>query len=333
MTERIRVGTRRSPLALAQTTQFVEKLCAYHDWDRACVEIVGLSTKGDEILDRSLTEIGGKGLFTQELEHGLLNDELDFAVHSLKDLPTQMPDGLTLGCIPEREDPLDVLITASTPNQGQMAGGLNVLTKGAVLGSASLRRIAQIKAARPDIIARPLRGNIATRITKLSGEGPDGPQATLLAAAGLNRMRRADPDFDAAIQMTNGAALHYEPLSPEVMLPAPGQGALGIQCRPGDDVMLERLQPLDCRLTRAAVVAERAYLAGLEGSCRTSIAALATIRGDQLELQAKLLAVDGSECHAVVASAPLADAHDLGHEAAAAARAEKPHLLPQSAKG
>ncbi|MGC6472362.1 MAG: hydroxymethylbilane synthase [Parvibaculales bacterium] len=329
MTKPIRVGTRRSPLALAQTAQFVEALCRVQAWERERIEIVGLSTKGDEILDRSLTEIGGKGLFTHELEQGLLCGDLDFAVHSLKDLPTRMPDGLTLGCVPERDDPHDVLISLLPAGQ-EAPTGLDGLPEGAVVGSASLRRVAQLKAARPDLKTMALRGNIATRLSKLS-EGEDGPQATLLAAAGLNRIRREEPAFDASMQPENGTGLHFEALPPEVMLPAPGQGALGIQCRHGDDAMLAFLAALDCARTRAAISAERAYLAGLEGSCRTPIAALANVQDGQLELKAKLFAADGSDSHSHHASGDLSEAAALGHAAAAAAKAEKPHLLPQPA--
>lgn len=333
MTEKIRVGTRKSPLALAQTTQYVAALCQAHGWEPGRVEIIGLSTKGDEILDRSLTEIGGKGLFTYELEEGLLNGTLDFAVHSLKDLPTQMPDGLTLGCIAQREDPRDVLITVQ-PVGTPTAIGLDNLVADAVLGSASLRRIAQIKAVRPDIKPQPLRGNIATRITKIINHQPDNdaekPQATLLAAAGLNRMRKMEPEFDDALKGAGNKVLHYELLPADVMLPAPGQGALGIQCRQRDEEMLCLLKALDCAQTRAAVTAERAYLAALEGSCRTPIAALAEIRDAQLHLRAKLLAPDGTDSHSYVGSASINEAEALGKKAAAMAKADKPHLLPKT---
>ncbi len=345
MRDVIKIGTRKSPLALAQTEQFVEEFCAALGLARTHVDIIGLSTRGDEILDQPLAEIGGKGLFTQELEAGLQSGSLDMAVHSLKDLPTKMPDGLALGCVPRREDPRDVLVMVNPPALADdmmqeigMLANFELLPAGAVIGSASLRRTAQILNQRPDLKTQSLRGNVATRIKKLSSK--DGPRATLLAQAGLNRLQKPSSQ-----QAQNQQTLKQEqpvgffPLDPNLMLPAAGQGALGIQCRADDAALIDQLMHVDCLFTRCCVTAERTYLGALEGSCRTPIAAFAQIQNGALVLTTRLLSDDGAqiyehqETHAIDMSAPRADilglAEKIGLAAAHQARQDRPDLLPK----
>ncbi|MEE3058932.1 MAG: hydroxymethylbilane synthase, partial [Pseudomonadota bacterium] len=279
MTRQITIGTRASPLALAQTEQIVTALHGAVGLPAAAVSVRKISTKGDEILDRTLAEIGGKGLFTDELNAGLRDGSIDLAVHSLKDLPTAETPGLFTAAIPGREDPREILIVA-TPN-GPTPGSLAELPEGVRVGTASLRRKAQILQARPDLDIAPLRGNIGTRLAKLS---PDTVAATVLAMAGLNRMGYTGPDWQA--------------LAPNIMLPAAGQGALAVQCRADDATLIAQLAVLDDVGTRACVTAERSFLAGLDGSCRTPIAALAILDPENAQtalLHGRLLADDGTE--------------------------------------
>ena len=258
MTRQITIGTRASPLALAQTEQIVTALQGMIGLAGAAIAVKKISTKGDEILDRTLAEIGGKGLFTDELNAGLRDGSIDLAVHSLKDLPTAETPGLFTAAIPVREDPRDILIVPSP--DGPTPATLAELPEGARVGTASLRRKAQILQARPDLDIAPLRGNIGTRLAKLS---PDAVAATVLAMAGLNRMGYTGPDWQA--------------LPPDIMLPAAGQGALAVQCRADDEALIAQLAVLDDADTRACVTAERSFLAELDGSCRTPIAALAIL--------------------------------------------------------
>lgn len=307
MSRIIKIGTRKSPLAMAQTRHVAQALCAAHDWPEARVEIIPLSTHGDKILDRPLAEIGGKGLFTHELETGLHEKSLDLAVHSLKDLPTKQPEGLMLACVPPREDARDALIIAKG-----LGRQLQDLPAGASIGSASLRRIAQILRARPDLQPQSLRGNVATRISKLSAQGP---HATLLAMAGLNRLGMAD--------------MVTQILPTEIMLPAAGQGALGLQTRADDAALKALLAPLHCAQTAACVTAERAYLGALEGSCRTPIAALAIIFNDQLILTARLMSEDGEEIGEVQCAGKTSEAEDIGLKAAHEMKSKALHLIPE----
>ncbi|MBT3702795.1 MAG: hydroxymethylbilane synthase, partial [Alphaproteobacteria bacterium] len=268
----MRIGTRGSPLALAQAHETRDLLVAAHD-DLLTddVEIVVISTKGDRVQDRALSEIGGKGLFTEEIEAGLSDGSLDIAVHSMKDMPTELPDGLIIPCLLPREDVRDVFIS-------NKASRLQDLPQGAVIGSASLRRQAQIKNQRPDLEVVTFRGNVQSRLRKLEEGIVD---ATLLAQAGLNRLDMAH--------------VATETLSIEQMLPAVAQGAIGIECREGDKRVLDYLAPLACADTMACVTAERAVLAALDGSCRTPIAALATLNDGTISLRALVLRPDGSE--------------------------------------
>lgn len=314
MTRQITIGTRASPLALAQTEQIVTALQGAVGLPASAISVRKISTKGDEILDRTLAEIGGKGLFTDELNAGLRDGSIDLAVHSLKDLPTAEPPGLFTAAIPVREDPRDILIVA-TPD-GPTPGSLAELPEGAHVGTASLRRKAQILQARPDLDIAPLRGNIGTRLAKLS---PDTVAATVLAMAGLNRMGYTGPDWRA--------------LAPDIMLPAAGQGALAVQCRADDATLIAQLAVLDDVGTRACVTAERSFLAGLDGSCRTPIAALAIPDPENAQtalLHGRLLAEDGTEfventCRFDPADLEAAGA--AGAQLAAELRARAPHLV------
>ena len=269
----INLGTRASPLALWQSEHVAARLCAAHGWSDDLIHLEKIITKGDKRLDTTLADIGGKGLFTEELEAGLYDKTLDMAVHSLKDLPTAMPDGLVLAAILPRADKRDVFI----PRPGTDYKSLMDLPEGAKIGTASLRRAAQLKALRPDFIITPLRGNVVTRLEKLEAEGLD---ATLLAAAGLERLGLTVPGVMA--------------LDPLHILPAAGQGALAVQCRADNTQLRAMLAPLHCEETADCVAAERAYLASLDGSCRTPIAASADITSDGLSLTGRFLSEDGS---------------------------------------
>jgi hydroxymethylbilane synthase len=291
---KMRIGTRGSPLALAQAHETRDLLVAAHD-DLLTddVEIVVISTKGDRVQDRALSEIGGKGLFTEEIEAGLSDGSLDIAVHSMKDMPTELPDGLIIPCLLPREDVRDVFIS-------NKASRLQDLPQGAVIGSASLRRQAQIKNQRPDLEVVTFRGNVQSRLRKLEEGIVD---ATLLAQAGLNRLDMAH--------------VATETLSIEQMLPAVAQGAIGIECREGDKRVLDYLAPLACADTMACVTAERAVLAALDGSCRTPIAALATLNDGTISLRALVLRPDGSEALETTREGPVSDALALGEDAGA----------------
>jgi len=243
-------ATRPSALARWQTRWVIHRLEAAHP-GLTCREEV-IVTRGDRVLDRPLPEIGGKGLFTQELEAALLSGRVDAAVHSLKDLPTEMPPGLAVGAVPARAEVRDALISA----RGYT---LDTLPQGAVVGTSSLRRAAQLRAVRPDLRIRPLRGNVDTRVRKaLAGQPYD---AIVLAGAGLSRL---------------GLTEHVSQWLPlEVMLPAPGQGALAVQCRAEDEATLGLLAAIEDPATRAAVTAERAFLSALGGGCAVPVAAYA----------------------------------------------------------
>ncbi len=268
----IKIGTRGSPLALAQANDVKARLLKAHDGlSEEQIEIVVIKTSGDRILDKHLMTAGGKGLFTKEIEEALLDGSIDCAVHSSKDMPTKLPEGLCLTVFLPREDPRDVFISEKFSH-------FLDLPKGAILGTASLRRRAQALHLRPDLKVVTFRGNVQTRLRKL-GEGE--ADATFLALAGLNRM-----DMQSAAT---------EKLSLEEFLPAPAQGAVTVEIRENDGRMRDMLAPLHCSKTELEVVAERAYLAALDGSCRTPIAAHATVDGDHILMKAQLLSLDGSK--------------------------------------
>jgi len=286
----IRIGTRGSPLALAQADETRARLIAAHPHLAApgSIEICVIKTTGDKVQDRPLSEIGGKGLFTKEIEEALLAGEIDVAVHSMKDVPTFLPDGLVIDCLLPREDPRDVLIATA-------GNSIATLPRGAVVGSASLRRAAQVKALRPDLSIVPLRGNVETRIAKVQrGDAT----ATLLALAGLKRLHKQN--VATAI------------LSVDEILPAVAQGAIGLETRAGDDRVNALLAPLNDRNTQLRVAAERACLAVLDGSCRTPIAAFAELSGDAMRLRALIALPDGSQVHRQDEIGTASDAAALG---------------------
>jgi hydroxymethylbilane synthase len=301
----IRIGTRGSPLALAQARETRERLAAAHP-DLAApeaVEIVVIRTSGDMVQDRPLSEIGGKGLFTKEIEEALAGGRIDLAVHSMKDMPTVLPAGLAILALLPREDPRDVLFRRDGRD-----GGLATLAPGAVVGTSSLRRQAQILARRPDLVMVPFRGNVETRLRKL-GEGQ--ADATVLALAGLKRLGQGHRPMDL--------------LPVEEMLPAVAQGAIGLEARLGDARIEALLAPLHDSATGSCVAAERALLAVLDGSCRTPIAALAELSpGGRLSLRGLVATPDGRRVVTAGREGGRADAVRLGEDAGAELRA----LLP-----
>lgn len=311
------LGTRKSPLAMAQSQEVARALCAAHGWPESRVHLIPIDTKGDILLDQALSELGGKGLFTQELESKLLSGDLDFAVHSLKDLPTQDPDGLCLAAIPPREDARDALILA--PDLKGI-NGLEDLPPQTKFGTASLRRQAQALRLNPDLDIGLLRGNVGTRISRLtqSRENNDGIAATLLAMAGLKRL---------------GLSERVDIIMPiDQMLPAPGQGALAVQTRTDDAELIDLLKPLNCAITQAQVTAEREFMARLDGSCKTPIAAHADVTNDKLTLTGRLLSVDGRICAEAEINGSVKDAADLGQRIAQDIRDKHPELIAVSDK-
>ncbi len=295
----LRLGTRGSPLALAQAHMVKTALATAHRSlaDDAAVEINIVSTQGDRIQDRTLAEIGGKGLFTEEIEAGLLDGRLDLAVHSMKDMPTALPTGLVISAVLERADPRDALIARGLRSIADLAPG-------AVVGTASLRRAAQLRAVRPDLEVVPLRGNVQTRLRKLAaGE----VHATFLAMAGLIRLGLEDVASAA--------------LAPEEMLPAVAQGAIGIESRADDEDVLGLLAAINHGPTMLRITAERAFLAVLDGSCRTPIAALAEIDGANLRLRGLVASPDGIAVERIEMAGGLDDCLALGANAGSAIRA------------
>ena len=303
MSARIRIGTRASPLARAQADEVGRRLAAANPALRAqgAITFEAIHTTGDRMLQGPLAEIGGKGLFTKEIEEALKDGRIDIAVHSMKDMPTRLPDGLAIGAMLPRADPRDALIAADA-DAG--AGGLAGLAPGAAVGTASLRRGALVRHIRPDLTVVPFRGNVETRLRKLADGEAD---ATLLALAGLDRLGLAHRA--------------HAILEPEVMLPAPCQGIIGIECRAGDTAIRELLRAVDDGDSADAAAAERALLAGLDGSCRTPIAALAIAEGEALSLRAILVRPDGTGLLAAARRGGRADAAMLGADAARELRA------------
>jgi hydroxymethylbilane synthase len=294
----IRIGTRGSALALAQAREVGARLVAAHPVlaEPGAIEIVVISTTGDRVVDRNLSAIGGKGLFTKEIEEALAAGGIDIAIHSMKDVPTVLPDGLVIDCFLPREDPRDALFSVA-------GGGLASLAPGAVVGTSSLRRQALLLYARPDLRVVPFRGNVDTRLAKLAAGAVD---ATLLAVAGLKRLGKAQ--------------LITTVLPPDEMMPAAAQGAIGIERRRDDARMSALLAPLDHSATKSQVTAERALLAELDGSCRTPIGALATLDGASLHLAALVIEPDGTGRHAVEVSGAIEDAARIGRDAGARLR-------------
>ncbi len=289
-----RLGTRGSALARWQT-DFVSQLLQ-DAWPGLDLEIQTISTQGDRVIDTPLPLIGGKGLFTLELEEALRSGRIDFAVHSLKDLPTENPAGLRVGAIPDRANPRDALVCRGDHT-------LETLPKGATVGTSSRRRAAQLLRCRPDLQILDIRGNVDTRIRKV--KDPDGPyDATILAYAGLRRLGLTE--------------VVSELLPLDLMLPAPGQGSLAVQCR-DEDVSLSLLAPIHDRGTALAVTAERAFLAGLGGGCSVPVAAYAYLEDDILHARGRVSATDGSRQIDVSISGEPEQAKQLGAELASMA--------------
>lgn len=294
----LRIGTRGSPLALAQAYETRDRLMAAHDLAEDAFRIEVIKTTGDRVQDRALSEIGGKGLFTKEIEEALQDGRIDIAVHSMKDAPTWRQPGLMLTTYLQREDPRDAFICGAHQ-------GIDQLPQGAVVGTSSLRRRAQLLARRPDLQTVEFRGNVQTRMKKLA----DGvAMATFLACAGLNRLGHDD----AMIQ----------PIEVDVMLPAVAQGAIGIEVREADADTIDLLAPLDDAPTRTQLAAERAFLTALDGSCRTPLAGLATLKEDRISFRGEILRPDGSERFETSREGPAAEAAALGKDAAEELRAK-----------
>ncbi|QPB19417.1 hydroxymethylbilane synthase [Rhizobium sp. 007] len=290
-TKPFRIGTRGSPLALAQAHEARDRLMAAHGMPEEMFEIVVLTTKGDRITDRALAEIGGKGLFTQELEEKLASGDLDLAVHSAKDMPTVLPEGLHLSAYLPREDIRDAVI-------GRTAPKLIELPHGATVGSASLRRQALIRRMRPDIKVITFRGAVETRLRKLDEGQVD---ATLLALAGLKRLGKVDVITDI--------------LDPDTFPPAPAQGAICIESRIGDQRTDDLLAAINDPATHDAVSCERAFLAALDGSCRTPIGGYAICEGDRIKFFGLIITPDGRNQHSVTIDGNRRDAAALGTRA------------------
>ncbi len=287
----LRIGTRGSPLALAQANQVRARLAAALAVKPEAIEIRVIKTTGDAIQNRPLVELGGKGLFTKEIEQALLDQAIDVAVHSAKDVPALLPDGLVLaGCLP-REDARDAFISRT-------AKTFAALPRGAVVGTASPRRQALVLRLRRDLTVVPLRGNVETRLKKLDAGEVD---ATLLAMAGLNRLGLA--------------AAATAPLDLDDFLPAVGQGVIALETRGSDAATRARLAAIADAAAATALLAERAFLAMLEGSCRTPIAGHARIVDGALHFRGLIAKPDGSEAHATERRGPLADAEALGRDA------------------
>ena len=290
MHRRIVIGTRGSRLAMCQSELIAGALCALAPGIKTELDVI--RTTGDNITDVPLAQVGGKGLFTKEIEEALLAGEIDVAVHSMKDLPTELPAGLCVGAVPKREQPCDVLVSREGLTLEQLHGGARV-------GTSSLRRAAQLRAYRADLEVIPLRGNVDTRLRKVRDGEVD---AALLAGAGLNRLGLADE----ATQV----------LPAEIMLPAPAQGALAIEVRENDAELIAFLAQLDDPDSRAAVTAERTFLAAMEGGCQVPLGALATRHGDEVVLEACVCSVDGATILRCTAAAACKHPEEAGFKAA-----------------
>lgn len=289
----IRIGSRKSQLALVQT-YWVQEQLQKHFPDRQ-FEVQTMSTQGDKILDVALSKIGDKGLFTKELELGMIHNEIDLAVHSLKDLPTRLPEGLVLGAVTERENPADALVVHSKHQDKQ----IDTLPEGAVIGTSSLRRLAQLRYHFPHLAFKDVRGNLNTRLAKLDAGEYD---ALILAAAGLKRLDMSD-------------RIH-QILPSDISLHAVGQGALGIECREDDAEVLEVLKALEHIPTAQRCYAERAFLRQLEGGCQVPIGVNTILEGEQLTLTGIVASVDGQKVVKDTVKGNATEAEQLGNELA-----------------
>jgi hydroxymethylbilane synthase len=295
MPRTIKIASRKSQLALVQT-YWVQAELQKHFPDRT-FEVETMSTQGDKILDVPLAKIGDKGLFTKELEVKMLDNTADIAVHSLKDLPTNLPEGLVLGCITERENPADALVVNAKNQQYQ----LETLPAGSVIGTSSLRRLAQLRHHYPHLVFKDVRGNVITRLEKLDSGDYD---ALILAAAGLGRL-----DLGNRI---------HQLIPPEISLHAVGQGALGIECRIDDQEVLEVLKSLEHPATTARCIAERSFLRSLEGGCQVPIGVNTLVEGDNLTLTGMVATLDGQTMIKNQVSGAVTEAEQLGKNLAVA---------------
>ena len=294
------IGTRASPLALAQAHETQSRLIIAHGWEATRLRLDPIKTTGDQIQDRALSEAGGKGLFTKELDIALLAGAIDLAVHSAKDLPTALPDGVVIAGYLPREDVRDAFISRDFKS-------IRDLPEGGIVGSASLRRQAQVRRLRPDLQVTLLRGNVQTRLAKLErGE----VHATLLAMAGLRRLGLTDHVTTI--------------LDTDDFLPAVGQGAIAITIRAGDDAVARILDPILDPATGHSLAAERAFLSVLDGSCRTPIAGHARLVGEAIEMRGLVLRPNGSEAIDVIRHGTVSEAARLGHEAGLDLRSRMP---------
>ncbi|MBZ0130657.1 MAG: hydroxymethylbilane synthase [Rhodobacteraceae bacterium] len=288
----MRIGTRGSPLALAQAHETRRRLMEMHGFPEDCFEIIVIKTTGDRIQDKPLREVGGKGLFTREIEEALSDGRIDIAVHSMKDMPVDQPGGLILDCYLPREDPRDAFVSRSVET-------LADLPAGSLVGTSSLRRKSQILYKRPDLKVVEFRGNVQTRLRKLD-EGV--AHCTFLAMAGLNRLGMEH--------------IANAPIALSDMLPAVAQGAIGIERREDDPSVRELLSPIHDFPTGYRIEAERAFLRRLDGSCQMPIAGLAELRDRSLRLRGEILRPDGSECLAHELTGGIDDATEMGTELA-----------------
>jgi hydroxymethylbilane synthase len=300
---KLKIGTRGSPLALYQARETRARLMAAHGLEEGDIDIVAITTTGDRVRDRPLAEIGGKGLFTKEIEEALLAGDIDLAVHSTKDMPAVLPEPLMIAAFLPREDARDAFISP-------MAKTIDGLPQGAIVGSSSVRRTAQLLRLRPDIKTVAFRGNVDTRLKKL-GEGV--AQATFLACAGLNRLGLA------------GRITWKVPV--EVMLPAVAQGAICIETRKDASATQTLLDAINDSDTAIAVACERAFLTALDGSCRTPLAGHATLKDGMLSFRGHALTLDGRHCFETTRQGAAADAAAMGHDAGMQIRAEGGALI------
>lgn len=290
----IRIGTRKSQLAIAQAMEVKNRLLgAFPELTQAQIELVTMDTTGDRIQNQPLQDIGGKGLFTKEIEEALHDGKVDIAVHSMKDMPDTLPGDMEISCILEREDPRDAFLSSK-------ATSLMELPHGAVLGTSSVRRQAQVLKLRPDLQIVPFRGNVNTRLAKLARGEVD---ATLLAVAGLKRL--------------NMASAITEEIGTDRMLPAVAQGAIGVECLTKNQHILHVLEAINHAESLTCVTAERGFLKTLGGSCATPIAGLAELQGDRLYFRGLVASPDGREFYAVERKGAAADAEKLGTDAGA----------------
>jgi hydroxymethylbilane synthase len=299
----LRIGTRGSPLALVQAHETRDRLVAAHGLNPADIEIVVISVTGDQIRDRPLAEIGGKGLFTKEIEEALLAGNIHMAVHSMKDLPAVLPDGLVIAAVLPREDARDAFLSLT-------ANSIAELPVGAKVGSSSVRRTAQLLRMRPDLKTVLFRGNVQTRLRKLSEGVAD---ATFLACAGLNRLGLAEKITAA--------------MPTEIMLPALAQGAIGIEIREGDEEIKQLLSGINHTESSIAVACERAFLQTLDGSCRTPLAGHASLDGGILNFRGHALTLDGVHCFETTRQGSLSDAARMGADAGAEVKARGGALI------